>query len=72
MPHRHVSDGCMQMVRPETDFDDSLVITVFCWFMFQVAELEAQSGVSASSEELTQTVAEMEALIRAKDEVKIA
>uniref|UniRef100_A0A672MQ33 Homer protein homolog 3-like n=1 Tax=Sinocyclocheilus grahami TaxID=75366 RepID=A0A672MQ33_SINGR len=38
----------------------------------QVAELEAQSGVSASSEtgseELTQTVAEMEALIRAKDE----
>lgn len=38
----------------------------------QVAELEAQSGVSASSEtgseELTQTVAEMETLIRAKDE----
>ncbi|XP_058648114.1 homer protein homolog 3b isoform X2 [Onychostoma macrolepis] len=34
----------------------------------QVAELEAQSGVSASSEELTQTVAEMEALIRAKEE----
>ncbi|XP_016425564.1 homer protein homolog 3-like isoform X1 [Sinocyclocheilus rhinocerous] len=38
----------------------------------QVAELEAQSGVSTSSEtgseELTQTVAEMEALIRAKDE----
>ncbi|XP_043108708.1 homer protein homolog 3b isoform X2 [Puntigrus tetrazona] len=38
----------------------------------QVAELEAQSGVSVSSEtaseELTQTVAEMEALIRAKDE----
>lgn len=40
--------------------------------MFQVAELEAQSEVSASSEELTQTVAELEALIRAKDEVKIA
>lgn len=44
--------------------------------MFQVADLEAQSGVSASSEtgndELTQTMAEMEALIRAKDEVKIA
>uniref|UniRef100_A0A671PQN4 Homer protein homolog 3-like n=1 Tax=Sinocyclocheilus anshuiensis TaxID=1608454 RepID=A0A671PQN4_9TELE len=38
----------------------------------QVAELEAQSGVSASSEtgseELTQNMAEMEALIRAKDE----
>ncbi|XP_077059045.1 homer protein homolog 3b [Siphateles boraxobius] len=38
----------------------------------QVAELEAQSGVSASSEmgneELTQSVAEMEALIKAKDE----
>ncbi|KAI2659424.1 hypothetical protein H4Q32_023727 [Labeo rohita] len=38
----------------------------------QVADLEAQSGVSASSEtgndELTQTMAEMEALIRAKDE----
>ncbi|XP_059393568.1 homer protein homolog 3-like [Carassius carassius] len=38
----------------------------------QVAELEAQSGVSASSEtaseELSQTVAEMETLIRAKDE----
>ncbi|XP_026131627.1 homer protein homolog 3-like isoform X1 [Carassius auratus] len=38
----------------------------------QVAELEAQRGVSASSEtaseELSQTVAEMEALIKAKDE----
>ncbi|KAK9966370.1 hypothetical protein ABG768_003487 [Culter alburnus] len=38
----------------------------------QVAELEAQSGVSASSEmgseELTQSIAEMEALIKAKDE----
>ncbi|KAK2874454.1 hypothetical protein QQF64_003552 [Cirrhinus molitorella] len=38
----------------------------------QVADLEAQSGVSASSEtgseELTQTMAEMEALIKAKDE----
>lgn len=38
----------------------------------QVADLEAQSGVSAStetgSEELTQSVAEMEALIKAKDE----
>lgn len=44
-------------------------------FIFQVAELEAQSGVSASSEmgseELTQSMAEMEALIKAKDEVKI-
>lgn len=42
-------------------------------FMFQVAELEAQSVVSASgergSEELTQSMAEMEALIKAKDEV---
>ncbi|CAM4732602.1 unnamed protein product [Leuciscus chuanchicus] len=39
---------------------------------FPVAELEAQSRVSASSEtgneELTQSVAEMEALIKAKDE----
>ncbi|XP_068080232.2 homer protein homolog 3b isoform X1 [Danio rerio] len=38
----------------------------------QVAELEAQSGVSAFSEmgneELTQSIAEMEALIKAKDE----
>ncbi|XP_051529415.1 homer protein homolog 3-like isoform X1 [Myxocyprinus asiaticus] len=38
----------------------------------QVAELEAQSGVSASSErggeDLTQSMAEMEALIKAKDE----